>query len=552
MAVEISLLPENLKKGVKKLKLYEDICKEIFLQHEQAENYKCSIGKKGLYEQSKQNRRFYMGDQWYGAKCGSDRPLVRHNVIKRIGDYKTAIVGGEDFRATFHPIGVPSINLKKQQDNLYKEFYSGQRKGFDKISNAEIHLAAKAISEYFNTCAKRLNLDDICNTALKNAYISGTGVVYAYWDCNIKTGLFADDKRTVPIMGDIAAEVIDIENVDFSDPTEENVQNQEYIIISSRKTVGELIREAKANGVSREQIGNIKPDNEYCETEAYYSQKATVLTKFYKVYSGDDFTIKAIKVCKNAIIKPEWDTCLKRYPIAKFNWDSEMNGYGESEITNLIPNQIAINRMLTATVWSVMMMGMPIMLVNGDVITEAVTNNPGQIISFSGNENEFDKSIKYIEPPHFSGDLNNITNNVIEKTLSLAGATDAALGTIKAQNSSAINAVKESARLPLTLTKKRYNSFLEDIAKIFLEFMINMYGSRPLYQKNNSGDVWYFPFEADRYKNLSFVCETSIETATSEEIKLIAEELESLDKKSKEELVGVLSNEEQGGETHDS
>ncbi len=534
------------------MKLYSDVCREIFLQHENAENYKCGIGKKGLYEQTKQNRRFYSGDQWYGAKCGNDKPLVRHNVIKRIADYKTAIVGGENFKTTFQPVGVSSVNSKQAQTDLYNEFLSGKRKTFDKMSNAEIHLAAKAISEYFNICAKRINLDDVCNTALKNAYISGSGVVYAYWDCNIKTGLFADEKRTVPIMGDIVAEVIEIENFDVSDPTEDNVQNQEYIIITSRKTVGDLIREAKANGVSREQIENIKPDNEYADMEAFYSQKATVLTKFYKEYSGDDFTVKAIKVCKNAIIKPEWDTGLKLYPIAKFNWENESACYGDSEITNLIPNQIAINRMLTATVWSVMMMGMPIMLVNGDVVNETVTNNPGQIISFYGNADEFDKTIKYIEPPHFSGDLNYITNDVIEKTLSLAGATDAALGTIKAQNSSAINAVKESARLPLTLIKKRYNVFLEEVAKIFLEFMINMYAFRPLYQKNENGEVWYFPFDASRYKNLSFICETSVETSSSEDIKLIAEELDSLDKNSKQELAEVLTSENQGGDVSDS
>lgn len=524
------------------MKFYKDICAEIFSQHDKAEDYKCAIGRKGLYEQTKQNRRFYSGDQWYGAKTGSDKPLVRHNVIKRIGDYKTAVIGGEDIAVSFSPNGVQSVNTKEASDSLRNEIIRGKVKRFDKLSDAEIMLASRAVSEYFNFCAKRLHLDDICNQALKNAYVSGTGVVYAYWDCDVKTGLFADKNRKIPIMGDVCAEVIDIENVDFSDPAENNVQNQEYIIISSRRTVADLIREAKRNGVASSQIENIKPDNEYCSDEAFYSEKATVLTKFFKDYDKNgEYTVKAIRVCKNAVIKPEWDIGLKMYPIAKFNWEDENKAYGASEITNLIPNQIAINRMLTATVWSVMMMGMPIMLVNNEVITEPITNNPGQIISFCGEAEDFEHAIRYVSPPQISGNIDEITNKLIENTLSAAGATDAALGTIKAQNTSAINAVKESARLPLTLIKKRYLSFIEEIAAIFLQFMISMYGERPIAQKTEDDDIWFFPFDGKRYENIVFSSLVSLKSETESMLSAFAQELDNLGKEDKAQVIEVIS-----------
>ena len=194
---------------------HKNICSEIFAQHSAAEDYKCGIGRKGLFEQIKQNRRFYKGDQWYGAKTGADKPLVTNNVVRRIGDYKTAVVGGEKIKVSFSPIGVSSISLKEAEKRLKSEIMNGDKRGFDKLSDEEILLASKAVSQYFNNCINRLHFDDICMTALKNAYITGTGIVYVYWDCNVKTGLFADDKRTVPIMGDICAEVIDIENVDY-------------------------------------------------------------------------------------------------------------------------------------------------------------------------------------------------------------------------------------------------------------------------------------------------------------------------------------------------
>ena len=62
--------------------------KLIYKEYLSGVDFKAALGTKGLYEQSKINERFYVGDQWYGANCGNDRPLVRYNVIKRIGDYK--------------------------------------------------------------------------------------------------------------------------------------------------------------------------------------------------------------------------------------------------------------------------------------------------------------------------------------------------------------------------------------------------------------------------------------------------------------------------------
>ena len=72
------------------MKYYKDICSEIFSQHEKSVDYKNSFGKKGLFEQTKLNRYFYSGDQWRGAKVGDNKPLVKYNIIKRIGEYKNS------------------------------------------------------------------------------------------------------------------------------------------------------------------------------------------------------------------------------------------------------------------------------------------------------------------------------------------------------------------------------------------------------------------------------------------------------------------------------
>ena len=70
---------------------------KIFEEYQQGINFKTSIGDKGLYEQSKINERFYLGDQWHGAKCGTDRPLVRCDSCGA-DSLKRLITGGAGFR----------------------------------------------------------------------------------------------------------------------------------------------------------------------------------------------------------------------------------------------------------------------------------------------------------------------------------------------------------------------------------------------------------------------------------------------------------------------
>lgn len=61
---------------------------QVIREYESGVRFKAGLGTRGLYEQNRINERFYTGDQWAGARCGEDRPLVRYNLIKRIGEYK--------------------------------------------------------------------------------------------------------------------------------------------------------------------------------------------------------------------------------------------------------------------------------------------------------------------------------------------------------------------------------------------------------------------------------------------------------------------------------
>lgn len=498
------------KKEIKKIEP-----KKIWEQYKDGINFKSNIGIRGLYEQAKMNERFYVGDQWHGAHCGNDRPLLRHNVIKRIGDYKNAIISANPISVNYTAEGIPNtVGMAKEIEQMREGFASGEIpfEGFaePQAGEEEINLVMSAMSDYFKVTAERLKFDDAKEQVLRNAYIAGCGVLHTFWDEDIRTGLYADEGRTAPIKGDIDVEVLDVENVYFGDPSIDNAQKQPYIIIAQRKSIKELKREAKKYGASEHEIEQIKPEShtsyqsgDYGDKEQEGLKKATVITKYWKHKDKNgDVTVKAVRLCENVIIRPEWDLGIRLYPIAAFTWERRRNNiYGESEITYLIPNQIAINRMLTASVWAVIMLGMPIVIVDDTVILDEVTNEPGQVIHATGDAIAVKSAIQYVTPPNFSPNFDNNIMSLISQTLTQSGANDAALGDVKPENTSAIIAVREAATMPLQTVQNRYYSFCEDVARIWAEMWITKYGKRSIKMVEGS-NVWYLDFDGERYRDL--------------------------------------------------
>lgn len=489
--------------------------KLVWEQYRNGANYKSGLGQRGLYDQSRVNERFYSGDQWHGARTG-DRPLVRYNVVKRIGDYKMAMVGGANIAVNYTAEGVPStLDIRQAAEEQRKAMKKqiGYPMAIDPTDTAntpltavDINLVTQAMTDYFRTTAERVKLDDLKNSALRKAYITGTGILYTYWDERVETGLYADEGRTSPIRGDIRCEVLDVENVYFGDPSRDSVQEQPYILIVQRRRLDEVQREARRN---RQDPDSIKPDEDTSymagdrsDEKLQDDKQVTVITKLYKEWSddGERYRILAVRTTEGGTVRAAWDTKLQLYPLAKMNWETRANcAYGDSEITHLIPNQIAINRGVTASVWAMMMLGMPITVVNGDVIQEPVTNEPGQVIRVYGGTAK--DAITTVTPPNFNPQFENMISSLISNTLTQSGANDAALGDIRPDNTSAIMAVREAATMPMQLLQNRFYSFLEDLGRIWADFWVNMYGKRALKIEDEDGD-WYMPFDGERYRNV--------------------------------------------------
>lgn len=461
---------------------------EIFEEYRKAADFKAALGKRGLYEQNRINERFYIGDQWYGAKCGNDRPLVRHNIIKRIGDYKMSQILSAPISVSFSAEGIPTAENTEDE------------------RTAEINNTMSALSDYYSVTAERVGLTSLYATALRNAYIGGTGVLYTYWNGDIKTGLYADNEARMPIKGDISCEVLNIENVYFADPYISDIQQQPYIIIASSRETEAVLREARINGADVSELRAIEEDAE--------EGKVTVFTKLFKEYRPQGYAVKCVKTTENATVRKTFDTGLSLYPLAVFSWEKrEGMIYGESEVTYLIPNQIAINRMITASVWSAMTTGMPMMVINGDTVPDGITNEPGQIVKVYGSSEEVNGAVKYVAPPDFSRNFDQSLQTLIDNTLTQSGANEVALGDSRADNATALITMQNAAIMPLQIVKNRFYSFAEEISRIWADFWISCYGKRAIKQNTRRG-IKYFTFDSERLRGLIISAKIEVGTGT--------------------------------------
>lgn len=460
---------------------------EIFKEYEKSRNYKSGYGEKGMYEQNKINRRFYNGDQWYGATISAERPLVRHNIVRRIGEYKMGDIISRKIKVDLCVEGVGNTPRDAQWTKIDKEKLSVGEYKFDKNpTDREVRMLSSALTDYLEVTNRNNRLEEKLADILKNSFITGTGVLYTYWDTDAACG-----------MGDIACEVLPIENLYFGDNTAETVEKQPYIIIVTRPDTEEVKQTAKLHGCDPDLI---KPDNLSCG-------KTTVFTKLFK---DSNKHVMAVSVTEKAYVRREYDTFLTKYPINIFTWENIENCiYGDSEVTYLIPNQIAINRMLSASVWASMYMGMPIMTVNGDTVTEDITNDPGQIIKVYGTNEDVAGAVHYVAPPDFSSGFDSTVSSLIQNTLESSGAGMTTLSKINYNNTAAIESISSVSGVSAASLNVRYRSFLTEVALTFVDFWVNKYGKRPLLIEDKNGR-WYFPFDADRYKGLRFFAEANV------------------------------------------
>lgn len=394
-----------------------------------------------LYEKSKRNYNFYHGNQWEGANLQGIQPITL-NIIKSIVKYKVGVVKTNTYQIFFN-----SDTYENQE----------QREKLQDICNM--------MNRYANRVWEKNKVNKIVRNCINDACIDNEGIVYFYSDPNPKSN-------------NIFCEQVDRTNIYYGNENDDDIQNQPYIIISFRRTVEEVKKEAKENKISEKEIDLIVEDQDIEEQSGRdlrtteISPMCLVLLKLYK----KDGKIWAKKCTKLATIMD--DTCLEidLYPVAHILWERvKGSARGQGEVEYLIPNQIEINKTATRRALIVKLVAFPKLVVNTKYISNPkALNKVGTTIEVNElNADDVNKVVNYLHPASIGSDAYNLQKELEQETQNLAGASDTATGNIDPTQAAgkAILAVQQASQQPINEQVEAYKDFIEDIARIWFEML---------------------------------------------------------------------------------
>ena len=397
-----------------------------------------------LVENVANNENFFIGKQWEGV-VSNGLPTPVFNILKQIVLHQVATITSDNFTISATPLRA-SANDKR------------------------LEMASQVVNSELRALFKVNKLPNLSRIMMRNAAVDGDGCMFTYFDPDAPTGLDG-------IKGAIKTEIIDNTRVLFGNPNSRNVQSQPYIIIWKRRQICDVKDEARANGLSEEEIQNISADTDdnNSRMDSYVDDKCTVLTKLWR--DKKTGTIWGCEVTKGAVIRKPYDVRIKSYPVTWICWDYVQECYhGQALITGLIPNQEFINKAYAMAMLSQMTSAFPTKLFDRTRVTKW-TNQVGAQIAVDGS---VEGVAKILEPAQISPQIAQFINSTIENTQSLTGATAAALGNTRPDNTSAIIALQRAAAIPAEITKQNLYESLEDLGRIYIEFMAAYYGIRPV------------------------------------------------------------------------
>lgn len=393
----------------------------------------------GIYTDTDRNYRFYNGNQWAGAKLGGVEP-VQKNFIKPIVKYKVGVV----------------------HDNLYGIVYSSQN--FENLAFREqAERYCEMLNRYAANIWERDKMDFKGRRLTKDAAINDEGILYVWFDT----------EKMTPVN-----EVVKKNDVYYGNENDDDIQAQPYILIRKRLPVVGAVELALREGMSEEKTQYIIGDNDTFEEsgEAAKLELDAMVTVVYKLYRKDG-TIRYSVATRWVDIAEDVDTGLSLYPVAHYNWEEkEGSARGEGEVRYLIPNQIEVNRTEMRRVLTVKEQAYPQKVVDTTKVENPqALNTVGGIIRTRGTTvDDVRKVVGSLPPAQMSPDVVKLQDDMIAVTRELAGAGEITTGEVNPETSSgrAILAVQQAARAPITEQKEGYKNFVEDVARIWLEYLI--------------------------------------------------------------------------------
>lgn len=410
----------------------------------------------GLYDTVKVNEDYFIGKQWEGVQANG-LPTPTFNMFKRDINFMVSNITSDSM--AIHVSALPSTTPYATKD-------------LERICDI-INQQVKVIMEREKMVSKNREF-------LRNAAVTGDGCIHFYFDPTVENGQ--------DVKGEIKAEILDNLRVMFGNPNTKDVQKQPYIILPRRELVDDVrwrvekLKEKNRDGDTFTKVQNpddIEPDSEKFQNEydSYTDDKVTVLTYYYR--NRDTGTIWCLEATEKMFIREPYDTGMKYYPLVWLNWDYVRDCYhGQAMVTGLIPNQNFINKMFALVSMSMLMTAFPKYVYDKTKIS-SWTGDVGQAIGVSGS---VEGVAKVIEGAAVSPQIAQFIEMSFDKTNSLLGATDVALGDSRPDNTSAIIALQRAASTPMEMTRQQDYQCMEDACRIWVDMMAAYYGTRMVEQ----------------------------------------------------------------------
>lgn len=416
---------------------------KVYREYMQGISYNSAID---LGETVERNEDFFIGKQWRGLESVRELDKTVVNFLGRVVGYFVSTITTDKISAD-----ISLFNTLKSESE-----------GVVKIINAQL---AQAI--------EWCELDAQAKRFVRNAAVRGDAAAHIYFDTAAESGQAAK--------GLVAVEALSNLDVFFGDRQQSDPQKQPYIIIASRRPIAEVKK--LVSGDKRERVQADNGDGTLSErAQKDDSARVTVLTKYYR----KNGSIWRYQCCKDVEISPDADMGYKRYPIAWWPWEDVMDSYhGQAAISMLIPNQIAINKAYAMALKQQRDLAFPKILYNGNVFPDGYPNRIGAV-EVNGDPREAATVVS--GGADIPASVFTMIQNLAADTRDAMGASDAALGNVNPDNTSAIIAVQQATAVPLELKKRGFEDFCESIIRSMLDIIIADYGERDIVVADELGN----------------------------------------------------------------
>ena len=432
---------------------------EIWQRYEKSKEY---MQGKGLLTRTEKNWKMYIGKQWE-AVDNSDgmEDLPSMNFIKPTVKYKASSVAAATVTALFSDLnGERMITVGMERD----EFGLPQP---IQVSTSEI---VGKMNDLFSISWEKGKNKRNSKRALTHSAVQGDS--YSCW-------LEGGDTRKPP-------QLVHNTQMHLGNENTVDIQKQPWIIIEERLEPEVVKERARLQGVSKEDIDLIKPDN---STEDSLLNKKEVKGKVTSLlYLEKDKKTGVVWICRctKDVMYEKFHAIqqikggegngigLTKYPIVPMIWEEMPNdARGMSEVEQLIPNQLELNKMLARRAISGKQSAFPRLAYDDTSIANPEDlDKVGAAIKLNGgNAQAIGNMIAYLAPQSMSPDAQNLCEELLNNSRTLAGASDAQLGNIDLSRVSgtAAQTIRDQQQIPLNEQQEMYQDYIENVALLWCE-----------------------------------------------------------------------------------